>query len=165
MTQRRIRARIRRKYVPRTTDSRHQQAVADNVLDRQFHAPKTNCKWIADIRYVPTQQGWLYLAAVPGGTSGTRRAIDWCLLLRPPTTAPVHRRRKKRRSNPGNRSSKLSDAQRQFNTWFLLAKGSKTNEFHKFTEKEMRKSVSIRQFREKTYNQGARIRFQLHLVR
>jgi putative transposase len=77
MNQRRIRARTRRKYVPRTTDSRHQQAVAANVLDRQFNAKKTNSKWVADITYVPTQQGWLYLAAVMDLYS--RRIVGWSM--------------------------------------------------------------------------------------
>jgi len=77
MSQRRIRARIRRKYVPRTTDSRHQQAVARNVLDRQFNTDRTNSKWVADITYVPTQQGWLYLAVVMDLCS--RRIVGWSM--------------------------------------------------------------------------------------
>jgi putative transposase len=77
MRQRNIRARIRRKYVPRTTDSRHEHAVADNILDRQFNAKRTNRKWVADITYVATQQGWLYLAAVMDLCS--RRIVGWSM--------------------------------------------------------------------------------------
>ena len=39
-------------------------AIAPNVLDRQFHAPKPNTKWIADFTYIWTAEGWLYVAAV-----------------------------------------------------------------------------------------------------
>src|SRR5205085_8696151 len=52
-----IRAKSKRKYVPRTTDSRHEQPVADNVLGRQFEAELPDRKWAADITYVPTAQG------------------------------------------------------------------------------------------------------------
>jgi transposase InsO family protein len=77
MKQRKIRGRIRRRYVPRTTDSRHGQAVAWNVLDRQFNAERINSKWVADLTYVPTQQGWLYLAAVMDLCS--RRIVGWSM--------------------------------------------------------------------------------------
>ena len=47
-----------------TTDSRHNLPVAPNVLDRNFGALAPNEKWLADITYIPTGGGWLYLAAV-----------------------------------------------------------------------------------------------------
>jgi len=72
-----IRAKIRRKYVPRTTDSRHGKPVADNVLKRDFAAPAPNRKWLADITYVPTQEGWLYLAAVLDTFS--RKVVGWSM--------------------------------------------------------------------------------------
>ena len=59
-----IRGKIKRKYVPRTTDSDHHQPVASNLLDRDFTADKPNRKWVADITYVPTDEGWLFIAAV-----------------------------------------------------------------------------------------------------
>jgi putative transposase len=58
-----IRAKTRRRYVPRTTDSRHRRPVADNVLARDFNAEAADRKWVADITYVPTDEGWLYVAA------------------------------------------------------------------------------------------------------
>ena len=77
MNERQIRAKRKRKYVPRTTDSGHQQPVADNVLDRQFDAPLPNQKWAADITYIPTDQGWLYLAGVIDLCS--RKTVGWSM--------------------------------------------------------------------------------------
>jgi putative transposase len=77
MRERRIRARARRKFVPKTTDGRHRQPVADNVLGRQFDAPLPDRKWAADITYVRTDEGWLYLAAVIDLCS--RRVVGWSM--------------------------------------------------------------------------------------
>jgi putative transposase len=77
MRQQRIRARIKRKYVPRTTDSRHRHRPACNRLARQFAADRPNRKWVADITYVATDQGWLYLAAVLDLCS--RRIVGWSM--------------------------------------------------------------------------------------
>ena len=72
-----IRAKARRRYVPRTTDSRHSKPVAENVLDRDFAAAAPDRKWLADITYVPTDQGWLYLAGVLDVFS--RRIVGWAM--------------------------------------------------------------------------------------
>jgi putative transposase len=72
-----IRAKSKRKYVPRTTDSRHEQPVADNVLGRQFGAKLPDRKWAADITYVPTAEGWLYLAGVIDLCS--RKVVGWSM--------------------------------------------------------------------------------------
>jgi putative transposase len=72
-----IRAKSKRKYVPRTTDSRHGQPVAPNVLGRRFEAGLPDRKWAADITYVPTGQGWLYLAAVIDLCS--RKVVGWSM--------------------------------------------------------------------------------------
>jgi putative transposase len=77
MRQAKIRAKIRRRFVPRTTDSTHQQPVADNALDRNFTAKAPDRKWVADITYVPTAQGWLYLAAVLDLFS--RKIVGWSM--------------------------------------------------------------------------------------
>jgi putative transposase len=77
MRQAKIRARTRRKFVPRTTDSRHHQPVARNLLARDFEASASDRKWVADITYVPTSQGWLYLAAVLDCFS--RRIVGWAM--------------------------------------------------------------------------------------
>jgi putative transposase len=58
-----IRAKSPRRFV-RTTDSNHRLPVADNVLDRDFGPEGPNERWCADITYIPTREGWLYLAVV-----------------------------------------------------------------------------------------------------
>jgi putative transposase len=77
MRQHEIRARAKRKFVPRTTDSRHEQAVAENVLGRQFTAELPNKKWAVDITYIPTGEGWLYLAGVIDLCS--RKIVGWSM--------------------------------------------------------------------------------------
>jgi putative transposase len=72
-----LQARRKRKFVPRTTDSRHDHPVAGNVLDRQFTAQKPNAKWVVDITYIPTDEGWLYLAGVMDLCS--RRIVGWSM--------------------------------------------------------------------------------------
>jgi len=45
-----------------TTDSKHTLPVADNLLNQQFKAEAPNKVWVTDITYIPTEEGWLYLA-------------------------------------------------------------------------------------------------------
>jgi len=59
-----IQAKTARKFRVSTTDSDHDLPVADNLLDRQFNPSGANEAWVADITYIPTREGWLYLAAV-----------------------------------------------------------------------------------------------------
>ena len=54
----------RKKRPPITTDSRHGYGIAPNLLQRAFEADRPNTIWLADITYVATDEGWLYLAAV-----------------------------------------------------------------------------------------------------
>lgn len=77
MRERQIRARGKKKFVPKTTDSAHRQPVAANLLDRRFDADLPNRKWAVDITYVPTDQGWLYLAGVIDLCS--RRIVGWSM--------------------------------------------------------------------------------------
>ena len=72
-----IRAKSKRKFVPRTTDGAHGRPVADNVLGRRFGAEMPDRKWAADITYVPTAEGWLYLAAVIDLCS--RKVVGWSM--------------------------------------------------------------------------------------
>jgi putative transposase len=69
-----IRAKAPRRSV-RTTDSRHGLAVAENVLGRGFGPPGPNVAWAADITYIPTADGWLYLAVVEDLLS--RMVVGW----------------------------------------------------------------------------------------
>jgi transposase InsO family protein len=77
MRKAKIRANTRKRFVPRTTDSRHDRPVADNLLERDFTAAAPNRKWLADITYVPSGEGWLYLAAVLDTFS--RRVVGWSM--------------------------------------------------------------------------------------
>ncbi len=47
-----------------TTDSNHKFNTAPNLLDRDFVADRPNQKWVVDINYIRTREGWLYLTAV-----------------------------------------------------------------------------------------------------
>ena len=58
-----IRARHKRRYKA-TTNSAHHLPVAQNVLNRQFQTTAPDKVWAADITYIPTAEGWLYLAVV-----------------------------------------------------------------------------------------------------
>ncbi len=72
-----IRAKQKKKSVPTTTDSDHPNPVAGNVLDRQFAAELPNQKWAVDITYIPTDQGWMYLAGVIDLCS--RMIVGWSM--------------------------------------------------------------------------------------
>ena len=71
-----IRGESPRKRV-RTTDSNHSNPVADNILDRDFRATRPNQKWVTDITYVHTEEGWLYLSAIMDLFS--RMIIGWSM--------------------------------------------------------------------------------------
>ena len=77
MREHQIRPKTRPRFIPRTTDSNHQQPVAPNRLDRQFKAELPNQKWVVDITYIPTDQGWLYLAGVMDLCS--RMIVGWSM--------------------------------------------------------------------------------------
>jgi len=49
--------------------------VAPNLLGRDFSADRPNQKWLSDSTYIPTQEGWLYLAAIPD--LHARRIVGW----------------------------------------------------------------------------------------
>ena len=70
-------ARRGRRRPPRTTDSRHDLPVAPNLLDRHFAAERPDTVWLADISYLPTDEGWLYLAAVED--LATREIVGWSM--------------------------------------------------------------------------------------
>lgn len=77
MKARKIRSEIKKRFKVRTTDSNHAHPVAANVLDRQFQQNKPNVVWASDITYIPTDQGWLYLAAVIDLYS--RKIVGWAM--------------------------------------------------------------------------------------
>jgi putative transposase len=63
-----------------TTDSNHGLPVADNLLGRQFDPPSANEAWVADITYIWTREGWLYLAVVEDLYS--RMVVGWSMAER-----------------------------------------------------------------------------------
>lgn len=62
-------------FRPRTTDSDHDGPIAPNRLEDDFEADRPNAKWVADITYLPTRDGWCYLAVVMDLYS--RRIVGW----------------------------------------------------------------------------------------
>ena len=60
-----------------TTQSKHKRPVAPNILGREFTAAAPNLTWLSDITYVPTEQGWLYLAVVLDMFA--RRIVGWAM--------------------------------------------------------------------------------------
>jgi putative transposase len=69
-------SRIKRKFVV-TTDSNHTLKIARNLIGRNFKSKAPNHKWAADITYIPTKMGWLYLAVVMDLFS--RRIVGWAM--------------------------------------------------------------------------------------
>ena len=70
-----VRARSARRFVVRTTDSRHDEPVAPNLLKREFYPERPDAVWASDITYIATAEGWLYLAVVLDLFS--RRVVGW----------------------------------------------------------------------------------------
>jgi transposase InsO family protein len=75
----------RRKKFKRTTDSNHKLPIAANHLNRQFEVERPDTVWCADITYLWTIQGWLYLAVVLDLYS--RKIVGWAMSNR--LTAPL----------------------------------------------------------------------------
>lgn len=73
------RAKAARKYIA-TTNSKHSLPVADNLLKQDFNADSSNTKWVSDITYIWTKEGWLYLAVVMDLYS--RLVVGWSLSKR-----------------------------------------------------------------------------------
>src|SRR6202795_5324149 len=77
MRQHGIRARAPRRYRVCTTDSKHFLPVAPNLLDQNFVADRPNRVWLADITYIATGEGWLYLAVILD--LFTRKVVGWAM--------------------------------------------------------------------------------------
>jgi putative transposase len=72
-----LRARPRRRRLPKDEGDRRMPGVPSNILDRQFEAERPNQKWIADFTYIWTAEGWLYVSAVIDLFS--RRVVGWSM--------------------------------------------------------------------------------------
>jgi transposase InsO family protein len=99
-----IRAKRRRRW-RRTTNSNHAHAIAPNHLARHFAVTEVlgiNRVWAGDITYVPTREGWLYLAVILDLAS--RRIVGWAMqptLAHSLTSAALHMALQHRRPAPG----------------------------------------------------------------
>lgn len=72
-----IRAKTHRRFKTRTTDAAHPHPIAPNTLNRNFACSRLNQVWLTDITYIPTGEGFLYLAGVMDLYS--RRIIGWSM--------------------------------------------------------------------------------------
>jgi putative transposase len=72
------------RFTPRTTDSTHTRPIATNVLDRRFEVDAPINAWVSDITYLPTKEGWMYLAVVIA--LKTRQVLGYSMADR----MPVH---------------------------------------------------------------------------
>jgi len=71
-----LKAKIKRRFV-NTTDSNHNNEIAPNILNRDFYAANPDEKYVGDITYIQTTQGWLYLATVIDLYS--RKVVGWSI--------------------------------------------------------------------------------------
>jgi putative transposase len=72
-----LKAKKKRAFRPTTTDSGHGRSVAPNLLEQDFKSDAPNKKWVSDITYLWTRQGWLYLCVILDLYS--RRVVGWAL--------------------------------------------------------------------------------------
>lgn len=77
MNQLGLRSRVSKAFVPTTTRSDPAKRPAKNLLEQDFAAEAPDRKWVADITYLPTGEGWVYLAAVMDCFS--RRVVGWSI--------------------------------------------------------------------------------------
>ena len=71
-----LNARRKRKFIP-TTDSKHSFPLCENILNREFYAEKPGQKWVSDITYLRTLNGWIYFTVVLDLFD--RKVIGWAL--------------------------------------------------------------------------------------
>ena len=72
-----IQARGKRRFRVLTSDSKHDLPIAPNVLDRKFRVGAPNQVWVGDLTYIPTDEGWLFLAVVIDLFS--RKVVGWSM--------------------------------------------------------------------------------------
>lgn len=70
-------AKMKRRFKINTTDSNHHLPIAPNILNRDFYSSSPNSKYVGDITYIPTNEGWLYLATVIDLYS--RKIVGWSM--------------------------------------------------------------------------------------
>lgn len=102
MREHQLLARQKRRFVPRTTRSDHDQPVAPNRLGQMPAPVQPDQVWVADITYLPSEEGWVYLAVILDACS--RKVVGWSLGLSLDTslvTEALERARRSRRPPPG----------------------------------------------------------------
>ena len=68
---------LRKRRKPKTTDSNHDMKPSPNLLEQKFNCQTPNTVWLADITYINTDEGWLYLAGVKD--MATREIVGWAM--------------------------------------------------------------------------------------
>jgi transposase InsO family protein len=71
-----IQSKVHKRFIA-TTDSRNTKKPAGNILNQQFRAQRPNQKWVSDVTFIPTKEGWLYLATIMDLYS--RLIIGWSM--------------------------------------------------------------------------------------
>jgi transposase InsO family protein len=102
MRQQQLSAHQKRRFTPHTTRSDHDQPVAPNRLARLPAPVRPNEVWVADITYLPSEEGWIYLAVILDACS--RKVVGWSAGLSLETslvTEALERARQSRRPSPG----------------------------------------------------------------
>ena len=72
-----VSVKMKRRFRVMTTDSNHHLPIAPNILNRDFYASHADQKYVGDITYIPTSEGWLYLATVMDLYS--RKIVGWSM--------------------------------------------------------------------------------------
>lgn len=72
-----LKAKVKKRYKINTTNSNHNLPIAPNLLNRNFYASNPDEKYVGDITYIPTSEGWLYLATVIDLYS--RKIVGWSM--------------------------------------------------------------------------------------
>lgn len=96
-----LRGKVRRRFKT-TTQSQHARPVAPNLLAQTFHAAGVDQTWLADITYIPTGEGWLYLSVIEDLFS--RHIVGWAMarvMTDELTRSSLHMALGRRRPAPG----------------------------------------------------------------
>jgi transposase InsO family protein len=102
MRQNGLQARQKRRFVPRTTQSDHDDPIAPNWLAKVPTPLRPDQVWVVDITYIHTLEGWIYLAVILDACS--RKVVGWAVAASLETslvTAALNRAQKQRRPAPG----------------------------------------------------------------
>ena len=77
MKENKVSPRLKKRKKPITTDSNHKMSPSPNLLKQEFHCLTPNTVWLADITYIDTDEGWLYLAGIKD--MATREIVGWAM--------------------------------------------------------------------------------------